>query len=92
MEIEKILILVETADGAPRQVLASKQNKEIALQMLGRLEGGIKLTTAFEPIELRPLSEREPILTHICQDCGKYFDGLDYDHAQCGRCGNQIAY
>jgi hypothetical protein len=38
---------------------------------------------------LRP---REPVLTHICQHCGKYFDGLDYDHAQCGRCGNAIGY
>lgn len=57
MEIEKILILVETADGAPRQVLASKENKQIALQILGKLEGGIKLTQAFKPIELKPLKQ-----------------------------------
>lgn len=38
MEIKKILIVVEIDNGNAHQVLASKENKDLAINFLGQLE------------------------------------------------------
>lgn len=50
--IDKILIIVEYKGNA-HQVLASKDNKELVLQMLSSLENGLKLDKELEPYELK---------------------------------------
>lgn len=50
--ITKILILVELEDGTARQVLASKAQKELALQFLKSEDGSLKVTGPIEPIQL----------------------------------------
>lgn len=49
-DIEVIAIIVQLKDGNTHQVLASKENKELALRMLGQLGGNIKLSEEIEPI------------------------------------------
>ncbi len=53
MKIEKILIVVELDNGNAHQVLASNDNKHLAINFLGRLENGIKLDKQLEPYTLK---------------------------------------
>lgn len=53
MKIEKILIIIELDNGAAHQVLASKENKDLMIQMIGKLENGIALDKELEPINLK---------------------------------------
>lgn len=50
-DIQKIVILIETPEGNAHQVLASKENKEICLQILAQAEGGLRVTKEIMPIE-----------------------------------------
>ncbi|PTX14430.1 hypothetical protein C8N40_11195 [Pontibacter mucosus] len=50
--VTKILILVELEDGTVRQVLASKEQKELALHFLKAETGALRVTEEVEPFEL----------------------------------------
>jgi len=50
--IGKIAILVEFNDGKAHQVIASKENKKIFLELLAQCEGALNLSKEIEPIEI----------------------------------------
>jgi len=49
--VKKILILVETDDGKAHQVLATHEQKQIALMMLSG-QGLIRFSPEIEPVEI----------------------------------------
>jgi len=52
MKIETILVLVELDNGHVHQVLASKEQKEICINLLKSEEGVIRLSERVEPVIL----------------------------------------
>lgn len=58
-DIEIIFLAVQLKDGSAHQVLTSKQNKEILLQVLAGMDGNIKLDKEIEPITLEYKNERD---------------------------------
>jgi hypothetical protein len=51
--IKTVVVLVEFEDGSVHQVLASAENKSLALNMLARLQGKLMLSKEMEPIEFK---------------------------------------
>ena len=52
-DISQIVILVELKNGNAYQVLTSKENKEIALQIIATADGALRLDKELEPIEFK---------------------------------------
>lgn len=51
-DIETILIIVQFKDGSAHQVLTTKENKKIAVQMIALADQGLKLDKELAPIIL----------------------------------------
>lgn len=51
-QINKIAILIETENGCGYQILATKEDKKLALTMLAKLQGGLKVSKPIKPIEI----------------------------------------
>lgn len=49
-DITTIAIIVEI-NGNAHQIMSTKENKALMLNMLARMDGGLKLSTEMEPIE-----------------------------------------
>lgn len=49
-DIETIFIAVQLKSGGAHQVLTTKENKEIALRLIGSADGGLKLDKELEPL------------------------------------------
>lgn len=67
MKINQVLVLIELDSGHVHQVLASKEQKDLVVQLLRSDEGILRLSERVEPIKLEPLSfdktfRRTPLL------------------------------
>lgn len=51
-DIETVLIIVQFKNGSAHQVLTTKENKEIAVQMIALADNGLKLDKELMPVEL----------------------------------------
>lgn len=52
MKIKTILVLIETEEGKVHQVLAPREQKDLAVDLLRSPEGVLRLSTEVEPITL----------------------------------------
>lgn len=52
-DVNTIAIFIQLKNGNAHQVLASKENKHLALTLLAKLESGLKLTTEIEPVQFK---------------------------------------
>ena len=74
-DIELIAIMVQLKNGEAHQVLAKKEDKYLALMLLGQMGGGLKLSNEIEPMTFRKkdLSEDCDFFQHDECDCvGKF--------------------
>lgn len=53
MNYKTILVLLEFEDGSVRQVLTTKEQKELALQMMVSESGKVMVSDEIEPITLK---------------------------------------
>lgn len=52
-DFKTIAILVELEDGSAHQVLATKENKHLVIDMLSTMEGGLKISERIEPVTFK---------------------------------------
>lgn len=52
-EIARVLIIVELKNGNAHQLLATRENKKLAVDLLGQMEGAIRLDKKLVPFELQ---------------------------------------
>ena len=55
-DIETVVIIVAFKDGSAHQVLSTKENKSLALNLLTRLDGKLSLDKELHPIEFKTKS------------------------------------